>query len=133
MNRDREILRTYNRIWDAPFKIYSIDKMRLIVPISPWDAIYYLFGVLIMLLLDCVYPGNIIFVYKFIIAPVLLRFLLVKFKLDGKKPHSFFLGMIIYFITNRRKEYFRPIRTPVLKTFQNKKKCSKSPKRGVKK
>jgi len=130
MEQEREILRTYNRIWDAPFKIYSIDKMKLIVPISPWDAIYYLFGVLLMVLLDFVYPGNIVFMYKYIVVPVLLRFLLVKFKLDGKRPHSFFLGMVIYFITNKRKEYFRPVRTPVLKTFQKPKKRSK---RGVKK
>jgi len=121
MDTEKEVLRTYNSIWSAPFKIYSIDNMKLIVPISPWDAIYYLAGVLIMILLDCVYPGEIIFIYKYILFPVLFRFLLTKVKLDGKKPHSFLLGMIRYLITNKKKEYFRPIEEPVLKTFKGSK------------
>jgi hypothetical protein len=118
MDREKEVLRTYNKIWGAPFKIYSIDGMKLIVPISPWDVVYYGIGVLLMILLDYIYPGNIIFVYKYILIPILLRFLLVKVKLDGKKPHNFLVGMIRYLITSKKKEYFRPLRKPVLKTFE---------------
>jgi hypothetical protein len=115
----KEILRTYTSILNTPFKVYSIDNMKLMVPISPYDAIYYLVGLLIIAAADYVYPGNIKFMYKFIVFPLLIRFVLTKVKLDGKKPHKFFFGMLIYVLTNKKREFFRPIGKQTLKSFKN--------------
>ena len=118
MDENREILRTYNNIWDAPFKVYSIDNMKLIVPISPYDVIYYLVGLLFAVAIDYIYPGTILFMYKFIVIPLLIRFLLAKVKLDGKKPHKFFYGMLIYKLTNKRREFFKPVGKQALRNFK---------------
>lgn len=119
MRENREILRTYNKIWNAPFKIYSIDKIKLIIPINPWDVLYYLVGVLIATALNwIIYMPSI---YQYLVIPILFRFLLTKVKLDGKRPHKFFFGMIVYFITNKEKEYFRSIEKQSLKTFKGEK------------
>ena len=119
MDDKKEVLRTYTKIWQTPFKVYSIDNMKLMVPISPYDVIYYIVGLLIVAAADYLYPGEIMFIYKFIVFPLLIRFALVKVKLDGKKPHKFFWGMLIYKLTNRKHEFFRPIGKQVLKNFKN--------------
>lgn len=117
-SENREILRTYTDIWNVPFKVYSIDNMKLIVPISPYDVIYYLVGLLFAVAVDYIYPGTILFMYKFIIIPLLIRFLLTRVKLDGKRPHKFFFGMLMYKLTNKRQEFFRPVEKQVLKNFK---------------
>ena len=118
MDNNRETLRTYNNIWDVPFKVYSIDKMKLIVPINPWDAVYYLVGLLISVAADYIYPGKILFMYKFIVIPLLIRFVLARIKLDGKRPHKFFWGMLMYHMTNKKREFFRPANKQALKNFK---------------
>ena len=92
--------------------------MKLIVPVNPWDAVYFAIGILFSMGLDFIYPGNILFIYKYIVIPVLIRFILTKTKLDGKKPHKFFSGFVVYLICNRPKERFGYIEKPRLKTFK---------------
>ena len=118
MDENREILRTYTDIWNVPFKVYSIDNMKLIVPISPYDVIYYMVGLLFAVAVDYIYPGTILFMYKFIVIPLLIRFLLTRVKLDGKRPHKFFFGMLMYKLTNKRQEFFRPVEKQALKNFK---------------
>jgi len=118
MNNNKEILKTYNHIWKVPFKIYSIDSIRLAVPINPWDAVYYMVGLTIAVTLDFIYPGDIEFMWKFVVIPIAVRFALAKVKLDGKKPHKFFWSTFLYMMNKGEKEFFKPIKKQTLKSFE---------------
>jgi hypothetical protein len=114
----REILRPYTKLWNTPFKIYSIDSMKLLIPINPWDALYFLIGILLMMLIDKLIPGNIIFVVKFIFIPYLIMKFLTNIKLDGKKPHKYFWDLFIFqFFSYKQYERFSPVAERKLKGF----------------
>jgi len=115
---NREILRTYNNILDVPFKIYSIDRIKLVVPINPWDAVYYMLGLSIAVVIDFIFPGEIEFMWKCVVIPLFVRFVLAKIKLDGKRPHRFFWGMFLYFMNRGKKEFFKPVGKQALKNFK---------------
>ena len=118
MKHDKEILRTYSDIWHMPFKIYSIDRIKLPVAVNPWDAVYYGVGVLFSSALDFIYPGDIGLAWKYALIPLFVRFILAKTKLDGKRPHRFFIGMFIYFLNRGKKEFFKPAKRQVLRNFK---------------
>jgi hypothetical protein len=105
----REVIRAYNSLWKIPFKIYSVNRHRLIMPISPIDAMYFVFLVLIVFAIDRYLPFlDILFAYKFGI-PALVLFALKKIKPDGKSLHRYFTELILYSVTNSEKEGFKKI------------------------
>lgn len=114
----KEILRPYTKLWNTPFKIYSIDNMKLIIPINPWDAVYVMVGIVFMILIDKLVLGEIPFIIKFILFPYLLMKFLTSIKLDGKKPHKYFWDLFVFqFFSYKRYERFRPVKSRALKGF----------------
>jgi hypothetical protein len=114
----KEILRPYTKLWNTPFKIYSIDNMKLFHPINPWDALYIMIGIIIMVLFDKLYPGEIPFIIKYIVLPYLFMKFLTNIKLDGKKPHKYFWDLFVFqFFSYKQYERFRPVKKQQLKGF----------------
>ena len=55
-----EIVRSYAKIWNMPLKIYAVEKTKLIIPISVWDALFFVFWELIFLIINyLVFPWEI--------------------------------------------------------------------------
>jgi hypothetical protein len=125
----REILRPYTKLWNTPFKIYSIDNIKLLIPVNPWDAIYFLVGILFMILFDKVFPVDIPVVWYVIIAFVIMKFI-TSIKLDGKKPHKYFWDLVIFqFFSYKQYERFSPIMKRRFKGFVGEKIVYRKPKK----
>lgn len=109
--RDFVILRTYEHVWNTPFKIYSIENIKLWVPINPWDLLYIGSGVLLSLALERILPlyGYLPFVIRYVVVPYLFKLFLSNVKLDGKKPHKFFFDYVMYMILSKEFERFQVI------------------------
>jgi hypothetical protein len=112
----RETLRPYTQIWRLPFRIYSIDNMKLPIPINPWDAGYFLTGILMVYLFTNFTELLHIPFYK---IPIIARYsiipyLVLKFfqvvKPDGKKPHRYFIDRLIFAFKCKEHEKFKPIK-----------------------
>ena len=98
MEKKNNILRTYYRIWKYEKKIYAIDKIRLLIPVSVDDATYLVLGLLITMLLLKIFPflNGIPFIIRYVLLPYGLMKFLTKKKFDGKLPHKFLLGYFEY-------------------------------------
>jgi len=98
MEKDKVVLRTYNSTWKFERKIYSIDRIRLLVPINIDDAAYLIMGLLITILLLKIFPflNHIPFIIRYVLLPWGLMKFLTKKKFDGKMPHKFLLGYLQY-------------------------------------
>lgn len=96
MDNDKVILRTYNRVWKYERKIYTLDTVRLPVPINPSDAIYFILGLLITIMLIKLMPflNAIPFILRYTILPYGIMKFLTKKKFDGKLPHMFLKSYI---------------------------------------
>jgi hypothetical protein len=117
-NQNKIILRTYGNIWNTPFKIYSIDRVKLLVPVNPWDVVYYMAGLVVAAVLDFIYPGELEFMWKYVVIPLAVRFILARVKLDGKRPHRFFWSTFLYLINKGNKEFFKPVKKQALRNFK---------------
>lgn len=98
MDNDKVVLRTYNRVWKYERKIYSLDTVRLPVPINPGDAIYFIIGLLITVLLLKLLPFlNVVpLILRYTLLPYGVMKFLTKKKFDGKLPHLFVKAYIEY-------------------------------------
>lgn len=107
------VLRTYNSVWKIPRWLYSIDKIKLWVPIDQNQAIYFCASVAITFLLLKIIPflNALPFVFKYIAIPYGLMKFFTKQKLDGKLPHKFFLDYLSYKIMTKTSERFTEVKS----------------------
>lgn len=105
------ILRTYNKVWKIDRKIYSIEGLKLLFPISTNEAIYFIVSMTLSILLTKIIPfyNNLNGVLKYGAVPYGLMKFLTKQKLDGKLPHKFFYDYLMYLIMPKQYERFKPI------------------------
>ena len=111
-NEERTIiLRTYNTVWKIDRKIYSIEGLKLLFPISINEILYLGVSILISYLLIKFIPfyNKLHFVIKYVVVPFGLMKFLTKQKLDGKLPHKFFYDYIMYKIQPKKYDRFKPI------------------------
>ena len=110
MEHEKIILRSYNRAWKYERKIYAIDKIKLIVPVSVDDATYFVVGLLITLLLLKIFPflNGLPFVFRYLLLPYGLMKFLTKKKFDGKLAHKFLIGYIEYLMMPKAFSRFEP-------------------------
>lgn len=110
MQREKIMLRSYNRAWKYDRKLYAIDKIRLIIPINVDDAVYLAAGVLITILLLKIFPflNEIPFIIRYVLLPYGLMKFLTKKKFDGKLPHKFLIGYFTYLIQPKAFSRFQP-------------------------
>lgn len=108
--KDFVILRTYALVWNTPFKIYSIENIKLLFPINPWELLYFMVGVGISILIGKMLPFEITFIIQYIIVPYAIMKFFTKIKLDGKMPHKFFFDYLIFKAMPKQMERFRAIK-----------------------
>ena len=109
MEREKIILRTYGKIWNHEKKIYSIDNIKLLVPINPSELLYFAVGLAIAALLSNI-PifAAIPVMVRYLLLPFGLMKFLTKKKLDGKMPHHFLIGYLRYLMQPREISRFQP-------------------------
>lgn len=109
--KDFVILRTYALVWNTPFKIYSIENIKLLFPVNPWELLYFMVGVGVGFLLGKVLPFiSSYFIFQYIIIPFLVMKFFTKIKLDGKMPHKFFFDYLVYAVMPKQMERFQAVK-----------------------
>ncbi len=108
-NESRVILRTYKSVWKIPRKIYSIDNIKLFVPVDVEQAMYFIASLCITFLLLKILPflNSLPFVLKYAAIPYGLMKFFTKQKLDGKLPHKFFFDYIVFLFSPGKLSRFR--------------------------
>lgn len=109
--RKEVILRTYKNVWKFEREIYSVEGIKLLLPVKPNEVLYFLISVVITILLVKLIPflDRVNVVVKFGLIPYGIMKFLTKQKLDGKLPHKFFLDFVIYKLSPKKLERFRPV------------------------
>ena len=109
--RKEVILRTYKNVWKFEREIYSIEGIKLLLPVKPNEVLYFIISVVISMFLVKLIPfmDRVNFVVKYGLIPFGIMKFLTKQKLDGKLPHKFFIDFIIYKLSPKKLERFRPI------------------------
>ncbi len=89
-------IRSYQKAWQIDKKIYAYLNVKFPVPIHPKAILYWLIIFLITWLLNWIIPilQGIPMILKYLIFPVVLTQVGLKLKLDGKKPHRYFLAWL---------------------------------------
>lgn len=109
--RNEVVLRTYKNVWRFEREIYSIEGIKLLLPVKPNEVLYFFISVAISILLVKIIPflDRVNFVVKHGAIPFGIMKFLTKQKLDGKLPHKFFLDYIIYKLSPKKLERFKPV------------------------
>ncbi len=108
------ILRTYKNVWKFEREIYSIEGIKLLLPVKPNEVLYFLVSVMITILIVKIVPfiDRVHFVLKYGFLPYGIMKLLTKQRLDGKLPHKFFLDYIIFKFSPGQLEHFKTVTIP---------------------
>ena len=108
-NESRVILRTYKSVWKIPRKLYSIDSIKLFVPVDVDQAMYFIASLCIAFLLLKLLPflDSLPFIFKYVAIPYGLMKFFTKQKLDGKLPHKFFLDYIVFLMAPGKLSRFK--------------------------
>lgn len=100
MVRDEEqsiVLRSYATVWKYEKKVYSIDSLKLWVPLAVNDLLFFVLGLVLMLLVSKIHIFTMIpWIIRYGMIPFLVMKFFTKMKFDGKLPHKFALGYLEY-------------------------------------
>lgn len=115
-----EIVETFNKFWNLRTKLYTIEGRKLPMPIGSSFIFYFGLLFVIRLLLDKIpiikkvfelaYLNNVFMTY--VAVPTIGAYLLDHIKLDGKLPYIYFLDLLMFAISPKRYEQFRPVVIP---------------------
>lgn len=113
MEEKKVILRSYPSIWHYKKKIYSLENVKLPVPIVVEGALFFAGAELFMLLISYIPIFSLVpaAIRYFILPFFIMKFLMTK-TFDGKKPHKFLLGMIEFMLSPKAYSRFKPIEPP---------------------
>ncbi len=113
-DKDYVILRTFGNVWKIDRKIYSVEGLKLLMPVTPNELLYFAVSMVISIMLIKVVPfyKNLHFFIKFVIVPFGLMKFFTKQKLDGKMPLKFFYDYIVYKLGPKRYARFKPVQQP---------------------
>ena len=91
------VLRTYKSIWKYERKIYSLENIKLLVPVRPSEVLFFGVGLLITYFLCKMVPflHSVPFIFRYVLIPFGIMKFLTKKRLDGKMPHRFLIGYFI--------------------------------------
>lgn len=111
--RSSIILRTYHSVWKVDKKIYSIENIKLWIPVSTNDVLYFGVGLVMVVALGKILPfsDRIPFLIKYGGIPYGIMKFLTKQKLDGKLPHKFFKDYVIYLLSPKKSVRFGNVAT----------------------
>jgi hypothetical protein len=110
-DRDHVILRSYRSVWKIERKIYSIEGIKLLFPVSPNEVLYFAVSLGIAYLIAKVIPfmGRAHFVLKYVLIPFGIMKFLTKQKLDGKMPHKFFFDYVVFKLGPKKLHKFKTV------------------------
>lgn len=112
MAKDEEriiVLRSYPTIWKYEKKLYSIDSIRLWVPIAMNDLLFFVAGLLCVITLSKGIPlfVRIPWIIRYGAMPFGIMKFFTRMKFDGKLPHKFALGYVRYAMLPKKIARFR--------------------------
>lgn len=92
------VLRSYPTIWKYEKKLYSIDSIRLWVPVAMNDLLFFTAGLIFVIALSKGIPLfiRIPWIIRYGAIPYGIMKFFTKLKFDGKLPHKFALGYVRY-------------------------------------
>lgn len=91
------VLRSYATVWQYEKKLYSIDSLKLWVPVAANDVLFFVLGIVLMVILSRVPVfAAVPWIIRYGIIPYLIMKFFTKMKFDGKPPHKFALGYLEY-------------------------------------
>ena len=92
---------SYTKVWRIEKKIYAVNRLVLPMPVNPFDVLYFLATMLVILLIGKILPpfNMIPWVLRFGAFPYLVTGVLMKKKLDGKNPIKYFAGVLRHYFT----------------------------------
>ncbi|WP_169091005.1 TcpE family conjugal transfer membrane protein [Paenibacillus sp. PL91] len=105
----RVTVSNYTKIWNLDWVIYALEGKKLPVPANlriigifvACEIIFLILGKTLLFFL----PSS----YTMIFMPGLATWLIAKQKLDGKAPHLWLLGMVFFWMRNKRLHRYRKI------------------------
>lgn len=93
------VLRSYATVWKYEKKLYSIDSLKLWVPVAANDMLFFVVGLVFMVILSKIPIVTAIpWVLRYGVIPFLVMKFFTKMKFDGKSPHKFALGYLEYIL-----------------------------------
>ena len=97
---EKILIRSYRQAWQIENKIYAYGNIKFPIPIQPKAILYWVMIFLVTWLLSLMVPilQEIPMILKYLILPVVLTQFFLKMKLDGKKPHRYFLAWLSHLI-----------------------------------
>lgn len=92
------VLRSYPTIWKYEKKLYSIDSIRLWVPVAMNDLLFFVAGLIFVIILSKGIPlfVRVPWVIRYGAVPFGIMKFFTRMKFDGKLPHKFALGYVRY-------------------------------------
>ncbi|MGO4695543.1 TcpE family conjugal transfer membrane protein [Paenibacillus sp. 2TAB26] len=105
----RVTVANYTKIWNLDWVIYALEGKKLPIPANlrvvgifvVCEIVFLFLGKTILFFLPGAYTG--------LFLPVLATWLIAKQKLDGKAPHLWLLGMVYFWLRNKRLHRYRKI------------------------
>lgn len=98
----------YSKIWTLDWVIYAIEGKKL-----PLPANLRIVGIFFACLIFWAVLGKILFfipgVYTYAFLPGVSAWIIAKQKLDGKAPHKWLLGMILYWMRPKHLHRYRKV------------------------
>lgn len=103
------VLRSYPTIWKYEKKLYSIDSIRLWVPIAMNDLLFFVAGLIFVILLSKGIPlfVRIPWIIRYGAVPFGIMKFFTRMKFDGKLPHKFAWGYMLYAMLPKKIVRFR--------------------------
>lgn len=108
------VLRTYKSIWKYERKIYSLENIKLLVPVRPSEVLFFGVGLLITYFLCkmVLFLHSVPFIFRYVLIPFGIMKFLTKKRLDGKMPHRFLIGYFSYLAMPKEIARFQPAKKP---------------------
>ncbi len=102
------VLRSYATVWQYEKKLYSIDSLKLWIPVAANDLFFFVLGIVLMVILSKIPIFTAIpWVIRYGVLPFLVMKFFTKMKFDGKPPHKFALGYLEYMLLPARLSKFQ--------------------------
>ncbi|MCI9640145.1 MAG: hypothetical protein HFE72_08520 [Emergencia sp.] len=93
------VLRSYATVWQYEKKLYSIDSLKLWIPVAANDLLFFVLGLVFMVILSKISVITAIpWVLRYGVFPFLVMKFFTKMKFDGKPPHKFAIGYLEYML-----------------------------------
>lgn len=113
---DSIFVKSYKRVWKIEKFFYSFEKWKLPRPITFLQVWYFLVAFVVVLILNNHFP--ILFVLfpstlvKFALIPGAISFYLSKVKYDGKNPHKWIYGQLVFYSKPKLMSRYKPTDLP---------------------